>query len=276
MGDKYPLQLLPRDNYSQSIDLGMLLDVYPSLKVSRRIDGNKRELVIIDNGIKVLADRAYFGSVARLSVNLSGAKFKARRHIMYRPTDKSILCSWDGDSFVTDLRGKFEIKSPCFPVYYRVRDFLDFPVRQEMTFNHQKEFDGFVSTLPANKKENKYLQQFNKGEKLYFDVKKTVNHMPTICNYWHIEFNVFSYDDDDNPIDTGVSSSSCRRILSHLKSDYLTKQVSFFHIAIPILPCFYKKGRKNQIIRDIIHRISIFIQATAETLGFIKTNKTLG
>ena len=217
MESGYPLQIIPRECYSQSIDLGMLLNVNPFLRVSRRIDGNIKDLVLVVGGVRVLSVNAFQSSVARLSVNLSGAKFNARRHIYYRPIDASIFDSWDGRSLIRDFSGKYEIISQCFPVYYRVRDFLDFPLKQDMTFNHQKEFDGFVANLPANKRENEYIQQFNKGKKLFFDVKKSVNHMPTYCNYWHVELNVFSFNDDFNPIEPGVSSGTCKRILKHLK-----------------------------------------------------------
>ena len=235
------------------MDIRKLVKLYPSLFVSRRVDGERRVLVRRINGLPFLLDEAFHGiSVDDFSVNIVGGRFIPRKHIKYRPVDKTITASWDGSPILCPQEGMYEEKRPCFSVFYSVRQFYNFPLKQEMFFQKEKDFLGYVGKLSKNKQEQVYIKKFSAKESLSLPVKKCIDHRPTRCNYWHMTFNVFAFEDDDNPIQSETASKSQRRVLSHLKSDFLTKQIKLFVVQPSILSCFYRRGKVNDFILRVI------------------------
>lgn len=244
MSLEYPSEIVPDSSYRPGMDVPLLVGVYPSLFFSRRIDGEKKDLVKCVGGHPILLDEAYHGvHVDDFSVNVVGGKFVARKHIRFRPLDKRMTEQWAGGRVHVLFDWEYEKKEHCFPVYYSARQFYGFPENQKLTFQREQDFEGYVNKLPRNKRESKYLMAFTKGEPIFLPVKKSIDHKPTRCNYWHMAFNVFSFEDDENPICSSRASKSQERILAHLKSDFFTKQVYLHVIPYPILPCFYRAGR---------------------------------
>lgn len=244
MSPEYPSEIVPNSFYRRGIDIPLLMGFYPSLFFARRIDGEKKDLVIKVGGHPVLLNEAYRGvHVDDLSVNVVGGRFVARKHIRFRPLDKRMTEQWTGGHVRVLPDWEYEEKKQCFPVYYSARQFYGFPVKQQMTFQREKEFEGFVNKLPSNKRESEYLKNFTAGEPLILPIKKSIDHRPIICNYWHMTFNVFSFEDDVNPICSRGASKPQERILTHLKSDFYTKQFYLHVIPFPIFACFFRGGR---------------------------------
>ena len=254
MAQNYPVEILPRKEYELNLDIPSILKAYPDLYVSRRIDGVKEELVEELDGDYVLRDKVLEKiGVANFSVNLLGGNFNTERHISYRPFDH-ITRPWDGEDVRHAIsEDMFEIKDPCFAVYYKVDDFLKFPMKQEIPFNKEAEYTAFRTRAVANGADERYFEAFNKGITLTLPVNQRVNHMPTYCNYWHVTFDTYSFDNPQMPIGNNDSHGPIRRILRHLRHDFLTMQGI---INIPeydaIAPYFYQKGKGNVLKRKFI------------------------
>lgn len=256
----YPSEIIPRSSYRTRLDIPLLVRFCPSFFVVRRIDGERNKLVRRINGHPFLLDEAYRRIHADdFSVNVVGGQFVARKHIRFRPLDERMTTQWDGQNAHVSSDWKYEEKSPCFPVYYSAQQFYGFPLKQQLTFQRERDFEGFVKKLPSNKRESKYLKVFAIGTPLSLPVKKSIDHRPTFCNYWHVTFNVFSFEDDKNPICSSGATNSQERILAHLKSDFLTKQIYLCVIPFPILDCFYRNGRFYDFSLKCVGLVTAFL-----------------
>lgn len=248
----YPVEILPKKEYELRLDIHSLLQVYPNLYVVRRIDGSRENLICQIDGDYVLSDEALKKiGVANFSVNLLGGNFDTERHLSYRPFDH-ITKLWDGEDIIrlAISEDMFEIKDSCFAVYYKVDDFLKFPMKQEVPFNKETEYTAFRTRAVANGADERYFEAFNKGITIVFPVNQRANHMPTYCNYWHVTFDTYSFDSPQIPIENNDSHGPIKRILRHLRHDFLTMQGI---IKIPeydtIAPYFYQKGKCNVLRR---------------------------
>jgi len=239
----YPAEILPRQEYVLKMDMPKLIEAYPDLYVVRRIDGDKRSLVVKFDGDDVLLDLAYTSMVANLSVNLIGGPFVVDSHLSFHPTNKEITKDWNGEEVeIAILEGNYEVKEPCFPVYYKAKDFLEFPSFQEMTFHKENDFIVFKTKSVDNPLHEVYLNGFKKGETIKLPVKKLVNHAPTFCNYWHVVLDTCSFERPDTPIDTSDSNKPHNRILKQLRHDFLTKWGVFdIKTTYQIASSFYTK-----------------------------------
>ncbi len=261
MPESYPEEILPKSNYILEMDISKLIKVYPSLYVARRIDGDKHQLVIKVDGDDVLSDAALkTTNVANFSVNLIGGLFDANNHIQFRPLQDDITKQWRGEAISpNDMDRKYEIKEPCFAVYYKITDFIKFPLIQEMSFQSENDFLGFKAIAGANRRDETYLKAFSKGKMVELPVKKKVNHIPTICNYWHLVLDTYPYENPQIPINTSDTKGPYKRILRHLRSDFLTKWGEFeIRNNNTINKCFYLCGKKNELMRKAILFISLF------------------
>ena len=178
MPESYPEEILPKSNYILEMDISKLIKVYPSLYVARRIDGDKHQLVLKVDGDDVLSDAALkTTNVANFSVNLIGGLFDANNHIQFRPLQDDITKQWRGEAISpNDMDRKYEIKEPCFAVYYKITDFIKFPLIQEMSFQSENDLLGFKAIAGANRRDETYLKAFSKGKIVELPVKKKVNH----------------------------------------------------------------------------------------------------
>ena len=252
MPKNYPTAILPNKDYLLEMDIPQLVKVYPNLYVVRRIDGDRNQLVDQVSGDNVLSDAALKNvNVANFSVNLVGGLFHVNGHLEFRPVSGDITKRWKGEKVtLEDFNGKFEIKDPCFAVYYKIKDFIEFPLIQNMTFQSQKEFIGFKAKVAANHIEETYLNAFEKGKTIDLPVKKNVNHIPTICNYWHLVLDTYPYERPEIPIDPSETSKPYRRILKFLRSEFLTKCALFeINQTHSIHRCFYQRGGKYALLR---------------------------
>lgn len=259
MAESYPEKILPKSNYILEMDIPQLLKVYPNLYVARRIDGDKHQLVLQVDGDNILSDAALRATnVANFSVNLIGGLFDAGNHIQYRPLQDDITKPWKGECVTSnDMDSKYEIKEPCFAVYYKIADFINFPLIQEMNFQSENDFMGFKAIAAANRKEDIYLNAFSKGKIVELPVKKKVNHAPTICNYWHLVLDTYPYENPNTAISTSDTKGPYKRILRHLRSDFLTKWGVFeIKQSDTINKCFYLCGRKNELFRKVKYYVS--------------------
>lgn len=255
MYKKYPASILPNKEYLLEMDMPQLLKVYPNLYAVRRIDGDKDQLVIQFSNDKILAAAALENvNVANLSVNLVGGLFIVNGHLEFRPISNDVTKQWKGEKVsLEELNGKYEVKDSCFAVYYKIKDFIIFPLMQDMTFQTEKDFIGFKAKAAENHVEETYLQAFERGKTINLPVKKKVNHKPTICNYWHLVFDTYPYERPNTPIGTSETSKPYKRILKHLRNDFLTKCGTFeIEQTFTIHKCFYLKGVKYAFIRKCI------------------------
>lgn len=260
MPKNYPAAILPDEEYLLEMDIPQLLRVYPNLYAARRIDGNRDQLVVQIDGDNVLVDAALKGiNVANFSVNLVGALFDVNSHLEFRPISEEITKQWKGEKVsLEQMDNKYEIKNPCFAIYYKILDFIKYPLIQDMTFQSENDFIGFKANVVANHVEETYLNAFEKGKTIQLPVKKKVNHIPTFCNYWHIVLDTYPYERPNIPIGTSETSKPYKRILRHLRNDFLTKCGSFeIKRSYSINRCFYSKGRKNKLFRKAMLLIAL-------------------
>lgn len=255
MAHSYPLEILPKKEYELRLDIPSISKVYPNLYVSRRIDGAIDEFTIGFDGDRVLSDKA-LGSVgvANFSVNLLGALFDTTRHILYRPLSIAFKENWNGGELpfvITD--DMYERKEPCFAVYYNVKAFLEFPMKQHVQFQKEKEYIAFRTKAIANGADDKYFKAFEKGETIEFPVTQSANHMPTCCNYWHVTFDTYSFDNPNIPLGGQDSSGSIKRVLRLLRHDFLTLQGIVDIPEYDTIPsCFYYHDRRSIFTRKVI------------------------
>ena len=252
MANSYPVEILPKREYELKLDIHSLMKVYPNLCVSRRIDGEREKLVIPFDGDYVLSVEALKKvGVANFSVNLLGACFDTDAHIQFRPIGDTFTQSWNGNDLSFEItEDLYERKEPCFAVFYNVKGFLEFPVKQEVTFVKENDYIAFRAKAIANGAEEKYVEAFKKGEKTSLPVHQRANHMPTCSNYWHVTFDMYSFDNPQVPIDNNDSHAPIKRILRLLRHDFLTMQ-GIINISEydTIAPYFYLKGKCNVLKR---------------------------
>lgn len=255
MAHGYPVEILPKKKYELRLDILSILKVYPNLYVSRRIDGAKDDLTIEFDGDRVLSDRALNNvCTANFSVNLLGALFDTNRHIHYRPFMGAFTDNWDGSELQFEISDDmYEKKEPCFAVYYNVKDFLEFPMKQTVQFQKENDYIAFRAKATTNGSDEKYFKAFEKGETIEFPVTQRANHMPTCCNYWHVTFDTYSFDDPNVPIDSRDSRSTIKRVLKFLRHEFLTRQGIVDVPANDAIPsCFYCHNWNSKIMRKLI------------------------
>lgn len=255
MALSYPIEILPRNEYELRLDIPLLLRAYSNLYVARRIDGEREKCIYQIDGDFLLLDEALDGiSAANFSVNLLGGCFDVERHNHCRPLTKSFSIPWNGEEVPTDIsEDMFELKHPCFAVYYEVEEYLKFPLEETITLNKDKDYQAFITKEKAKGVEDKYLNAFKKGEPMIFAVNKKVNHMPTYCNYWHVTLDTYSFDALQTPIMSSGNRNSIDRMLKFMRHNFLTMRCVFDTPEFDILSqCFYYQGNFNVIMRKFI------------------------
>lgn len=255
MAHSYPVEILPKKEYELRLDIPSILKVYPNLYVSRRIDGAMEDMTIDFDGDKVLSDMALEKvGVANLSVNLLGALFDTTQHILYKPFRCAFTDNWNGGELQFDITDDmYERKEPCFAVYYNVKAFLEFPMTQSVLFQKEKEYIAFRTKAIVNGADERYFKAFEKGETIKFPVSQRANHMPTCCNYWHVTFDTYSFDNPNVPISSQDSSGPIKRVLRLLRHDFLTQKGIVEVPRYDTIPsCFYCRDWRSVCKRKVI------------------------
>ena len=110
-----------------------------------------------------------------------------------------------------------------------------------------------VTAMKNEEVKNPDDEAFEKGETIEFPVTQSANHMPTCCNYWHVTFDTYSFDNPNIPIGSQDSSGSIKRILRLLRHDFLTLQGIVDIPEYDTIPsCFYYHDRRSIFKRKVI------------------------
>ena len=229
--------------FNEKLDIDYLLSRGFNLCVSRRVDGEKNSVIKKLGNDNIIEDSAVIGQPADFSVNLLGGRF-GDDHIGLYSNDEINNGNWDGRLEPTLNAESITEKSPCFAIYYNIKDFLNFPVKQTKTFPKESEYKRFIQELSPEQLKEYGLEIYVKNKKYEFLVRKKVNHKPTNMNYWHVTFDLYSFESPNEEITSEDRNSSHRRILSHFSHDFLMKS---FIIDNPLnykIPCrLYIRGK---------------------------------
>lgn len=215
-------KIKPSSFYKEKMDIDYLLSNGLDLCVSRRVDGERDNIVEKIGNDYVIVNSAAIGQPADFSVNLLGGKFEDK-HIDLYSSDETNNGDWYGRKEPNVNEELITEKSPCFAIYYNVKDFLDFPVKQTKTFTKEADYKKFIQELTPEQLKQYELEIYVKNRQYEFLVRKKINHKPTNMNYWHVTFDLYSFDSPDEELTSEDRNNSHRRILKHFSHDFLMK-----------------------------------------------------
>lgn len=221
MADVYPQEIIPQNGFRHSLDVGSLLAIYSNLAVSRRVKGDKEEAFCEFNGKKQLKDEL-MGQVANMSVNLLGGLFENDKHLQFSP-NKDSIDEWNGQEVdYEDLKEKFSMETACFPIYFFVKDIFNYPFTAPYYFQKEQDALVFISSIPLDDIERKYVEKFNKQEPVEVKTHAILKHAPTNFNYWHCVLDSYPNLSSETPIPTNCKNAQ-KRIVKMLRSDLIKK-----------------------------------------------------
>lgn len=158
-----------------------------------------------------------------MSLNLLGGLFEDDKHLCFSPLKEAIV-DWEGqDVSIGDLEGKFSIKTICFPVYFYVKDIFDYPFTGEYYFQKEDDAMLFISGIPQNEIEEKYVEKFNKQTPIVVKTHAVLKHAPTNFNYWHFVLDSYPNLSAKEAIPSDCKGNAQKRIVKKLRADLITK-----------------------------------------------------
>lgn len=232
-------EIKPSVKYRSEISIDKLHKKYKELCVCRRIDGRVEDVIESVGEEKILIDKAV-GTPADYSVNLIGGVF-TDEHIGLHSSDNYCNGSWK-NHHECNIEGKqIDEKEPCFPIYYSIEDFMNYPAEQEKTFRKKKDFEKWVAGLKEDAIKKFGIDIYVKDKKYSAVCGKCAKHRPTNMNYWHVTLDFYSVENPDREITSEDREDSHKRIVKHFKHDFLMKRFSLENPSdYKIAPRYYK------------------------------------
>jgi hypothetical protein len=192
----YPYQILPKRKYKAKIEIDSLLQDN-SVFIVRRFDQDVSELFVSVGGELYLKETAISPKEIGkgLSLNLFGGEFK-EEHLRFRVKLKSPGSNeWLGRNpvFLSDHINDYEVFDETLEgIYFNANNLHN----QELPYNRNfdkkldKELDDFFINIPSGKPEVNEFGQFQ------LIGRTLVTHEPILLNYWHVQFNVCDFQDN--------------------------------------------------------------------------------
>jgi len=225
----YPLTIISSRKFVVSINLDLLLD-NQDVYVLRRSDHSPED-TFNDMGY-LRADVIKTARMPLLSVNLLGALFKPE-YSKYRISNGGDS-KWNGECvFISEhLNDYSELPESCnIYLHANLAHGQSYPFAFDTKDpNHRKELDKYLKGmgLPTIKEGG--------GNDLKGTIK--LKHDPRKLNYWHVEYHVYNYDDQEIlTAKRALDKNACDRVITNVISVSASRHVK----NIPTIPQQYYK-----------------------------------
>ena len=230
---QYPNEILPRQGWRQCICTQDLLDSCPEATLGRKMDGAKEKCINPEDG-SIYVNKLPTGSIPNLSCSLLGAFFKVD-HLHFLP-DNAGKADWKEGTPVGEEM-LCEENYNHFPevtvVGWKVKDVSGLPLPYNRTFEKPLLYDEFKEAVKKVAEVRKVVLYLDTWEKLktnpankkqriveVMGVAK-VNHAPTMLNYWHFTIDIYTAENDLEPL-LKVSDGWRKNIAANLR-DFLRR-----------------------------------------------------
>lgn len=187
----YPKAIIPKLSYVPIINIDSLFthnkNVYLVRKSSREFDETFNR---VGEDFYLREDVINHKEIPPgLSLNLLGGKFKTK-HLKFR-TLNSANNQWNGEEeiFLSDNIKNYEFSDIYVPIYLHGNEMH----RQTIPYNRPKDRN---SELELRKFSSSFENIELKGDTYNLKGHSKITHVPTILNYWHVEFILFDYKSD--------------------------------------------------------------------------------
>lgn len=185
----YPIDLLPRANYVNRIDIDNLLETIPQAQIVRRVD---KPVSYETNalGEKVLAEDTFVDNVFDYSTNLLGASFNVAEHLCLKQKGIGIY-DWDGSTIVSDVADDLWEVVTGYPVYMRIKPLHHIILPYKRTFDKINSYQQFIAQWDKKAADTASEIWRGKDKPYEFSAEIRVEHHPTNLNYWHTAIDIY-------------------------------------------------------------------------------------
>ena len=187
----YPQEILPKDDYvKEGFSLDGVVNDYPDICISRRIDDDVEKYVDEDEGCKHLDTDCFGEYYEHLSVNLMNSLFR-NEHIKYQAKGDAGK-KWQGQPVsLKDYEAHVSVHEDSTAVFYKVSSLHKRTFRTKLSL----EKGPYNAMHEALKK--KALAAFNPPKTdVDFDGNVSIDHIPANLNYWHCQVEIYPKDVD--------------------------------------------------------------------------------
>lgn len=230
---QYPSEILPRQGWRQCICTQDLLDSCSEAMLGRKMDGTKEKCINPEDG-SIYMNVLPTGSIPNLSCSLLGAFFKVD-HFHFLP-DNVGKANWKEGILVGEemlCEENYNHFSEVTVVGWKVKDVSGRPLPYKRSFDKSQLYDEFKEAVKEVAEVRKVVLYLDTWEKLKTNSANNkqrivevvgvakVNHAPTMLNYWHFTIDIYTAENDLEPL-LKVSDGWRKNIAANLR-DFLRR-----------------------------------------------------
>lgn len=219
---EYPIRILPKKQYVKRIDIDNLYAMCQESLLVRRLDCDGIPFHYI-GGRKLLNEGVIGDDVLDWSTNLLGGEFKIE-DICWRQLGKGIADWNDEDVNICDYDGSYELTNLTNCVFISLCCLHNQIIPYRRKFGSRKDLEQY-SEITSEFDKN-VMAQWNADNELECHATITVEHKPTMLNYWHMTIEI-SPKDFDAPIprDSKKNKSLKKRVKEALHMHILSNVI---------------------------------------------------
>lgn len=181
---EYPIRILPNKKYVRRININSLYSLCKEALLIRRLDCEENPFHSIGN-YKILNEGVINDDVLEWSTNLLGGEFKIE-DICWRQIREGIN-EWnddDNDVDICNYIGCYEQITSKYFVYISLCRFHNVTIPYKRKFGSEKDLKQYID------KTGETNQTYNAIEGNECHAVITIEHKPTMLNYWHMTVGV--------------------------------------------------------------------------------------